>query len=86
MDKLSGEFIRGYTKALRDLEGLLNDGLALDLKRHHKTFNVKTAKEYVRAIIKNREVIREYNDAFIRCEYDEKGKVVFKVFREQGNS
>ena len=58
IEKLSGDFIRGYTKAIQDISEVF-DYVNNDLKCHKKRLNDKLAKELLKCILENRENIRE---------------------------
>lgn len=68
IEKLSGEFIRGYTKAIQDISEVF-DYVNNDLKCHKKRLNDKLAKELLKCILENRENIREDKNGFIRWTY-----------------
>lgn len=68
IEKLSGEFIRGYTKAIQDISEVF-DYVNNDLKCHKKRLNDKLAKELLKCILENRENIREDKNGFIRWNY-----------------
>ena len=65
IEKLSGDYIRGYTKAIMDMSEIF-DYVNNDLKHHKKRFNDKLAKELLQCVLTNREKIREDRDGFIR--------------------
>lgn len=65
IEKLSGDFIRGYTKAIQDISEVF-DYVNNDLKCHKKRLNNKLAKELLKCILENRENIREDKNGFIR--------------------
>ena len=65
MERLSGEFNRGYTQALKDLEESL-PGVIMDLKYNRKKITPKLMKEYVECCIRHREQLRENLEGFIR--------------------
>lgn len=67
LSKLSGEYNRGYTKALMDFQKIL-DYIVLDLKSHHKNLTTKLAKKLIQCCIENRGNLRDYEniDGFIR--------------------
>lgn len=64
-EMISGEFIRGYTRAIQDVQEIF-DYVQNDLKYHHKKLNAKLVKELLKVILKNRANIREETDGFIR--------------------
>ena len=69
MDKLSGDFNRGYTKAIMDAIKIFNS-VESDLRHHHKSLTHKKSLELLDCILKNREAIREGRSGFIRCNQD----------------
>lgn len=66
MDRLSGDFNRGYTKAILDAMKIFNS-VESDLRHHHKSLTHKKSLELLNCILKNRESIREGRSGFIRC-------------------
>ncbi len=58
MERLSGDYIRGYTKAIQDTIEVF-EYIQQDLKRHHKNLNGKISIMLLEAILKHREEIRE---------------------------
>lgn len=65
IEKLSGDYIRGYTKTIMDMSEIF-DYVNNDLKHHKKRLNDKLAKELLQCVLTNREKIREDRDGFIR--------------------
>lgn len=65
MEKLSGDFNRGYTKAIMDTIKIFNS-IESDLKHRHKSLTHKLSLELLNCILKNREAIREGRSGFIR--------------------
>ena len=65
MERLSGEYNRGYREAITDVTEVFCY-IQPDLKHHHKSLNGKLAVELLRAILKNREALRENRSGFIR--------------------
>lgn len=65
IEKLSGDYIRGYTKAIMDMLEIF-DYVNNGLKHHKKRLNDKLAKELLQCVLTNREKIREDRDGFIR--------------------
>ena len=63
--KLSIDYIRGYTKALQDIEALLPTVID-DLKRFHRRLEGKHLYDFFRIIIEHRESLREETGGFIR--------------------
>lgn len=67
---LSGEFNRGYTKAIQDVIEIFNY-IQPDLKHHHKNLNGKLSVELLNCILENRGQLRDSvfglpNQGFIR--------------------
>lgn len=56
--RLSGEFNRGYTKAIQDVIETFNYILP-DLKDHHKNLNGKLSLELLHCFLENREKLRD---------------------------
>jgi len=65
MERLSGEFNRGYTKAIMDIIEIFKY-IEPDLKWHHKRINQKLANELLECCLTNRENVRESINGFIR--------------------
>lgn len=65
IEKLSGEYIRGYTKAIQDITEVFNY-IIPDLRHHHKSLNSKSALRLLQVILENREQIRDNWKGFIR--------------------
>lgn len=69
IEKLSGDYIRGYTKALLDLKDIV-EYVNNDLSYHHKKWNHKLLNSLLDCCIDNRENLREsqsgLSDSFIR--------------------
>ena len=55
---LSGDFNRGYTKAIMDIAEVFSY-IQDDLKSHHKNLTSKSANELLECILQNREQLRE---------------------------
>lgn len=66
---LSGDFNRGYTKAIMDVMEVFSY-IQPDLKHHHKNLTAKTTSELLESILQNREHLREQHlsggEGFIR--------------------
>ena len=65
MERLSSDYIWGYTKAIQDITeifGYIED----DLNYHHKRLNGKLATQLLKVILENRGKIRDGVDGFIR--------------------
>ena len=65
LERISGDFNRGYTKAIQDLIEVF-DYIVSDLKHHHKKITEKSAKELLQCCLTNRERLRESTNGFIR--------------------
>ena len=65
IEKLSGDYIRGYTKAIMDISEIF-DYVSNDLKHHKKKLNDNLIKELLQCVLTNREKIRENKEGFIR--------------------
>lgn len=65
MDRLSGDFNRGYTKAIQDVIEVF-DYIQPDLKHHHKNLSAKVSVQLLNTILKERANIRDDFDGFIR--------------------
>lgn len=65
IEKLSGEYIRGYTKAIQDLQEVF-EYIQPDLKYHHKNLNGKLSLMLLRCCLVNREKLRDKWNGFIR--------------------
>lgn len=55
---LSGDFNRGYTKAIMDIAEVFSY-IQSDLRHHHKNLTVKSATELLECILQHREQLRE---------------------------
>ena len=64
-ERLSGEYNRGYTKAIQDLQEVFNY-IEFDLTQHKKRLNAKLAQELIYCCLINREKIREQRIGFVR--------------------
>lgn len=58
IERLSGDYIRGYTKAIQDISEIF-EYIRTDLKFHHKNLNGKLSIMLLKTILENRERIRE---------------------------
>lgn len=65
MDRLSGNYIRGFTEGIKTVEEQF-DIICDDLRRHNKIMTSKKMKEFLRCCLINRELLREFDDSFIR--------------------
>ena len=65
IERLSGEFNRGYAKAIRDIIEVFQYTVP-DLKHHHMNLNAKNSLRLLQVILENRECLRDDWDGFIR--------------------
>lgn len=65
IERLSGEYIRGYTKAVRDIADIF-EYIHPDMVHHRKQMNHNRAAQLMKVILKNREQIRDGWSGFIR--------------------
>lgn len=65
VERLSGEFNRGYTKSIQDIQEIFNY-IRHDLKHHKKLLNAKMANDLLNCILENREKLRDGWNGFIR--------------------
>lgn len=65
MERLLGEYNRGYREAIMDVTEVFRY-IQPDLKRHHRSLNSKLAMELLRVILENREALRDDWSGFIR--------------------
>lgn len=65
MDKLSGDYIRGYTAAIRDCEEIVR-GAVFDLAHHKKKLTEKRAEDLFKVVLEHRAEIREKQPGFVR--------------------
>ena len=65
LERLSGDYNRGYTKAITDIQEVFRY-IESDLNHHHKKITGKVAKELLQCCLENREKLRENFDGFIR--------------------
>lgn len=75
LDKLDGSYIRGYTAGLKKALEIVVD-IEFDLKRFGKRYNSKSLSDALKVAIKDREILRENPNAFVR--YTNEGK--FEVY------
>lgn len=59
-------YIQGYTAALQDVIDTINL-IQPDLKEHHRRQSYKTYHGILECMLKNRTILRENPDAFVRC-------------------
>lgn len=65
MERLSGEYNRGYRQAIMDMQEVFGY-VDYDLKHHKKKLTMPLAKELLQCVLMNREAIREKRNVFIR--------------------
>lgn len=58
IERLSGDYIRGYTKAIQDITEIF-EYIQADLKFHHRNMNGKLSIMLLKTILENRKEIRE---------------------------
>ena len=72
-ERLSGDYIRGYTKAIQDTIEIF-DYVQDDLKiLHNKNMTGKMARNLLKTILEEREKIREDCEGFIRFNKQKNG-------------
>lgn len=70
MEKLFGyEYVQGYTSALQDVLKTI-EKIQPELKYHKQKQNYKTYKAIIECMLKNRAILRENPDAFVRHNAD----------------
>lgn len=65
MERLSGDFNRGYTRAIQDIEDVFVY-VQNDLEAHKKRFNFKLIVRLLELFLRYRENFRENRSGFIR--------------------
>lgn len=65
IERLSGEFNRGYTRAIQDMTEVI-DYIQADLKHHNKRLNKQMLDKLMKCCLGNRENLRENRNGFIR--------------------
>ena len=79
-DKLSGDYIKGYTQAIMDIKDrILTPSMAQDCRLHRTAFNLKSVQKILSTMLEDRAIIREKRNSFIRCEKEDNG-IVFKTY------
>lgn len=73
MDKLNGEYIRGYTKAIQDII-LVFEIVNNDLTHNNMRMNYKWVQKILKCCLENREKLREDRNGYVRTEKSESGK------------
>lgn len=81
IERLSGDYNRGYTKAIMDIQDVFSY-IESDLAVHGKRLNMKLAKELLNCILKNREGVRESKRGFIRWNAVKNGFEFFEGTKE----
>lgn len=82
MDKLNGDYIRGYTKALLDVKTFF-ENYSNNMK-YNKLFNESGITALLDFIVNNREELREYGD-ISGIIIDKSGKRVKIIKKESGD-
>lgn len=59
-------YVQGYTAALQDVLMTI-DSIQPDLQLHKRKQNHKTYKAIIECMLKNRAILREDPNAFVRC-------------------
>ena len=80
MPKILSGYNQGYTQALLNLQEHINQDLYDDMRKHKMSFNYKNIQAFIQCFIENRHVLRDFPNAFIRVEKDEKDKPCFKLY------
>lgn len=65
LPKLSGDFNKGYTKAIQDVIEIF-EYIQPDLKHHHKNLNGKLSLMLLKCCLEHREKLRDKWNGFIR--------------------
>lgn len=73
LPRLSGDFNKGYTKAIQDMIEVFKD-VNGDLTMHHSRMNYKWAEKILKCCLENREKLRDDWNGFIRTEKSDSGK------------
>lgn len=71
--RISGDFNRGYTKAIKDIIEVFNY-VNDDLKFHKMRMNYSWAMKILDCCLNNREKLRDDLNGFVRIEKSENGK------------
>ena len=80
--RLSGEFNRGYTKAIMDIQEIMKY-IQRGLRDHKRNLNYKLCMDALQLILENRENFREGMDGFIRYNTKTKELEFFITERKQ---
>lgn len=73
LPKLSGDFNKGYTKAIQDMIEVFNY-VNRDLQFNNMRMNYKWAEKILKCCLENREKLRDDWNGFVRTEKSESGK------------
>lgn len=65
MDRLSGDYNRGYTRGIMDVKEVF-EYIQYDLKHHNKRLTLNLMKQLLECCLENRENLRESQRGFIR--------------------
>ena len=71
--RLSGEYVRGYTKAIKDIINVFQY-VNNELKDNHIKMNYDWVEKILKCCLENREKIRDDWNGFIRTNKSENGK------------
>lgn len=71
--RLSGDFNRGYTKAIQDVIKVF-DCVNHDLQHNHMRMNYAWVEKTLQCCLENREKLRDDWNGFIRTEKSDSGK------------
>ena len=77
LERLSGDYNRGYTRAIQDIIEIFGY-IQPDLEHHHKRMNQKLAIQLLNTILKERAKIRVFSGGFIRFNGQLNGFEYFK--------
>ena len=79
-DKLSGDYIKGYTQAIMDVKDrILTPSMVQDCRLHRTAFNLKSVQKILVTMLEDRAIIREKRNSFIRCEKED-NDIVFRTY------
>lgn len=79
-DKLSGDYIKGYTQAIMDVKDrILTPSMVQDCRLHRTAFNLKSVQKILATMLEDRAIIREKRNSFIRCEKED-NDIVFRTY------
>ena len=73
LPRLSGDFNKGYTKAIQDMIEVFKD-VNWELTMKHSRMNYKWVEKILKCCLENREKLRDDWNGFIRTEKSDSGK------------